>query len=101
MFGLGLFFFLLQHLRFVWNGYTTLESFDLYRVRSREEGVVRTKQNPYDLGPLRNFQLIFGTSYILAILPIATHQGDGCTWETNLAANNDHQNESENRTLLE
>ncbi|BFU20735.1 DHHC zinc finger domain containing protein [Entamoeba histolytica HM-1:IMSS-B] len=44
----------------------------------------QTRQdNPYDLGNIKNLQLMFGTNILTALLPIYTTQGDGMHWELN------------------
>ena len=82
VFGLGLFFFALQHYKFVLSNTTTIESFERYRIRSGSGATSLQKENPYDLGPRANFQQVFGESLLLAFLPVATQLGNGITYPT-------------------
>jgi len=70
----SLFFY---HLYLTGKNRTTLESFraPIFSNGPQKEG--------FNLGTQRNFQEIFGTSFLKAILPISTTRGDGVHYQMN------------------
>ena len=61
---------------------TTIESFDRVRRLKSGESFAKVKENPYDLGRKRNYEQIFGRSWLVAFLPIPTQLGDGYVFPT-------------------
>jgi hypothetical protein len=75
VFGLGLFFFAIQHFKLSLSNITTIESFESFKDQT---------PNPYNIGKKENFMQVFGPSLFLAFLPVSNQPGDGITFPTKL-----------------